>query len=209
MKLLRELPARRRRSRVPFPLAAGLIGFRRSPFRSIPLVWKSRYGCRFAPHYTGGRPPGVRWPGRCWAASYWPRAARPSRNRIPRRTGIEQLLISSAADRALDKIDFGPIRGAKIYVEPKHLDCTDKEYILVALHHRLLAQNCTLVDKPEDADVQMENLLRRRGNRPAGPVRRRPRNSVGSSLADRDSQIDDLQPLEGLRHGQAFGRGLR
>ena len=72
------------------------------------------------------------------------------------RTGIEQLLISSAADRALDKMDFAPVRGAKIYVEPKHLDCVDKEYILVALHHRLLAQQCTLVDKPEDADVQME-----------------------------------------------------
>jgi hypothetical protein len=72
------------------------------------------------------------------------------------RTGIEQLLISSAADRALDKIDFQPVHGAKVYVEPKHLDCVDKEYIFVALHQRLLAQNCTLVDKPEDADVQME-----------------------------------------------------
>ena len=72
------------------------------------------------------------------------------------RTGIEQLLISSAVDRALDKIDFTPVHSAKVYVEPKHLDCVDKEYVLVALHHRLLAQNCTLVDKPEDADVQME-----------------------------------------------------
>ena len=72
------------------------------------------------------------------------------------RTGIEQLLISSAVDRALDKIDFQPVHGAKVYVEPKHLDCVDKEYVLVALHHRLLAQNCTLCEKPEDADVQME-----------------------------------------------------
>ncbi|HEX4143257.1 MAG TPA: DUF6655 family protein [Pirellulales bacterium] len=72
------------------------------------------------------------------------------------RTGIEQLLISSAVDRALDKIDFKPVHGTKVYVEPKHLDCVDKEYILVALHHRLLAQNCTLCEKPEDADVQME-----------------------------------------------------
>jgi len=72
------------------------------------------------------------------------------------RTGIEQLLISSAVDRALDKVNFQPIHGAKVYVEPKHLDCVDKEYVLVALHHRLLAETCTLCDKPEDADVQME-----------------------------------------------------
>ena len=72
------------------------------------------------------------------------------------RTGIEQLLISSAVDRALDKVDFKPVRGAKVFVEPKHLDCVDKEYVLVALHHRLLAQNCTLTEKPEDADVQLE-----------------------------------------------------
>jgi hypothetical protein len=68
----------------------------------------------------------------------------------------EQLLISSAVDRALDKVNFQPIHGAKVYVEPKHLDCVDKEYVLIALHHRLLAETCTLCDKPEDADVQME-----------------------------------------------------
>ncbi len=72
------------------------------------------------------------------------------------RTGIEQLLISTAVDRALDKIDFSPVQRAKVFVEPKHLDCVDKEYVLVALHHRLLAQNCTLTDKAEDADVQLE-----------------------------------------------------
>jgi hypothetical protein len=63
------------------------------------------------------------------------------------RTGIEQLLISSAADRALDKIDLRPIAGAKVFVDKQYLDCTDKNYLLVALHQRLLADRCTLVPK--------------------------------------------------------------
>lgn len=72
------------------------------------------------------------------------------------RTGIEQLLISTAVDRALDKVDFHPIARAKVYVEEKYLDCTDKNYVYVALHQRLLRHDCQLVAKAEDADVVLE-----------------------------------------------------
>lgn len=72
------------------------------------------------------------------------------------RTGIEQLLISSATDRALDKIDFNPIARAKVFVETKYLDCVDKNYIIVSLHQRLLNKGCTLVEKAEDAQVVLE-----------------------------------------------------
>ena len=72
------------------------------------------------------------------------------------RTGLEQLLISSAADRALDKVDFAPIAHAKVFLETKYLDCVDKNYIIVALHQRLLMHECTLVEKPEEANVVVE-----------------------------------------------------
>lgn len=72
------------------------------------------------------------------------------------RTGIEQLLISSATDQALDKLSFESIRGAKVFVETKYLDCTDKNYIIVALHQRLLRAGTTLVDKADDAQVILE-----------------------------------------------------
>lgn len=72
------------------------------------------------------------------------------------RTGIEQLLISSATDKALDKVDFRPIAQAKVFVETKYLDCTDKNYVIVGLHQRLMKQGCTLVDKVEDAQVVVE-----------------------------------------------------
>jgi hypothetical protein len=72
------------------------------------------------------------------------------------RTGVEQLLISSAVDQALDKVDLRPIANAKVYVEEKYLDCTDKNYILVALHQRLMQQGCTLAAKAEESDVTVE-----------------------------------------------------
>lgn len=72
------------------------------------------------------------------------------------RTGVEQLLISSAADQALDKVDLRPIVGAKVFIDEKYLDCVDKNYVLVGAHQRLLRANCTIVDKAEDADVIIE-----------------------------------------------------
>ncbi len=72
------------------------------------------------------------------------------------RTGIEQLLISSAADRALDKFNLKPIAGAKVFIDAQYFDSVDKNYILVALHERLLKNNCSLVSKAEEADVVLE-----------------------------------------------------
>ena len=72
------------------------------------------------------------------------------------RTGLEQLLVSSAIDRALGGIDWSPIRGAPVFVEAKYLDCVDKNYVIVAVHQRLLANGCTLVDKADDSAVTIE-----------------------------------------------------
>jgi hypothetical protein len=71
------------------------------------------------------------------------------------RTGVEQLLVSSAVDQALDKIDLSAVRGAKVQLEEKYLDCVDKNYVIVSLEQRLMANGATLVAKPEDADVIM------------------------------------------------------
>jgi hypothetical protein len=72
------------------------------------------------------------------------------------RTGLEQLLISSAADKALEKFDYRPIAGAKVFVDPQYLDCVDKQYVMMRLHQHLLANQCTLVPKSEESDVVVE-----------------------------------------------------
>ncbi len=72
------------------------------------------------------------------------------------RTGVEQLLLSSATDRALDKVDLAPIARAKVFVDTQYLECVDKNYVIVSLHQRLLRQGCSLVEKRDDADVVVE-----------------------------------------------------
>ncbi|MES1213775.1 MAG: DUF6655 family protein [Singulisphaera sp.] len=72
------------------------------------------------------------------------------------RTGIEQMLLSTATDQALDKVDLSPIAHAKVFVDTQYLDCVDKNYVIVSLHQRLLKQDCKLVEKKDDADVVVE-----------------------------------------------------
>jgi hypothetical protein len=72
------------------------------------------------------------------------------------RTGVEQLLISSAVDRALDQVDLSPLRGAKVFVDQKFLDCVDKNYVFISLNQRLLGVGATLVEKVEDGDVVLQ-----------------------------------------------------
>ena len=72
------------------------------------------------------------------------------------RTGVEQLLISSAADKALDKVDLRPVSHAKVFLDTKYLDCVDKNYIILSMRGRLMRYGCTLVEKVEDAQVIVE-----------------------------------------------------
>jgi hypothetical protein len=72
------------------------------------------------------------------------------------RTGTEQLLISSAIDQSLDKVDLLPLNRHKVFLEVKYLDCVDKNYVIVALHHRLLKAGAKLMEKPELAEYIVE-----------------------------------------------------
>jgi hypothetical protein len=72
------------------------------------------------------------------------------------RTGLEQLLISSAVDESLNKVDFRPISGAKVFVKSDYLEAVDKNYVLLSIRSRLLSNDCLLVDKVDDADVCLE-----------------------------------------------------
>jgi hypothetical protein len=72
------------------------------------------------------------------------------------RTGLEQLLISSAVDESLNKVDFRPIAGAKVFLKADYLEAVDKNYVLMSIRSRLLNNDCLLVDKVDDADVCLE-----------------------------------------------------
>lgn len=72
------------------------------------------------------------------------------------RTGLEQLLISNAVDQALDKFSFTAFAAKSVHLNEKLLNCTDKEYIIGSVRHRLLRAGARLVEKPEEADIVCE-----------------------------------------------------
>jgi hypothetical protein len=72
------------------------------------------------------------------------------------RTAREQLLISNAIDQALSKVDFTALKGQKVFLEEKYLECTDKGYLVSSIRHRAMYNGAHLVAKPEDADVVLE-----------------------------------------------------
>ena len=72
------------------------------------------------------------------------------------RTATEQLLISNAVDQSLDKVDFRPFAGRKVFLQEKYVDCQDKSYVIASVRHRLLSQGALLMEKPEDAEIGIE-----------------------------------------------------
>ena len=72
------------------------------------------------------------------------------------RTATEQLLISDAVDHALDKVDFDPFVGRRVFLDEKYVDCVDKSYIIASLRHRLLNSGAALVPSADSAEIVME-----------------------------------------------------
>jgi hypothetical protein len=72
------------------------------------------------------------------------------------RTGKEQLLISNSVDQALARVDFRPFAGESVFLEEKYLDCTDKNYIVASLRHRLLRDGAVLAGQADQAAIIVE-----------------------------------------------------
>ena len=72
------------------------------------------------------------------------------------RTGMEQMLVANAVDRSLDKVDFSPFAGHTVFLNDKYVDCTDKNYVIASVRHRILAQGARLVDAADAADIVVE-----------------------------------------------------
>lgn len=73
------------------------------------------------------------------------------------RTATEQLLISDAIDRAVQTIDFAPLRGQNVYLDDSKLEAVvDKHYLVSTLRQHILASGCTLKNNRNEADFIVE-----------------------------------------------------
>ena len=73
------------------------------------------------------------------------------------RTGNEQILISSAIDRAMSSVRFNDFNNYSVFVDEKYLDGTvDKGYLLGEIRHKVLQGGGRIAAKPEEADIVLE-----------------------------------------------------
>ncbi len=74
----------------------------------------------------------------------------------PARTATEQLLISTAADRATDGLDLTLAPGTKVFVNSENLEGTDSKYAVAAIRDHLLRQGAALVAERGQAEAVVE-----------------------------------------------------
>ncbi|MDE2029679.1 MAG: hypothetical protein KGI97_03840 [Alphaproteobacteria bacterium] len=74
----------------------------------------------------------------------------------PPRTATEELLISTAADRAAAKLDFKLRKGTPVFVDSSYFEGTDSKYAISAIRDSLLKQGARLVDSKAKAQTVVE-----------------------------------------------------
>lgn len=74
----------------------------------------------------------------------------------PPRSAVEQLLLSTAADRALAQEDFAVFNRMKVYLDERYFEAVDEEYVLSALRNALSSAGALLVANMDEAEVIIE-----------------------------------------------------
>lgn len=82
-----------------------------------------------------------------------------TRDTQPPRAATEQLLLSSAADRAARQLILGIPAAKKVYFEAQYMDGYDSKYAIGAIRDSLLKQGIRLINSRADADVIVEARL--------------------------------------------------
>jgi hypothetical protein len=73
------------------------------------------------------------------------------------RTATEQILVSDAIDRTVQRINVIPLAGHKVFLDNTYLEkALDKEYLISSLRQHLVANGCILTEKREDAMYILE-----------------------------------------------------
>lgn len=72
------------------------------------------------------------------------------------RSAIEQLLLSRAVDKALEKLTLPELKDKRVFIDFSNLKAYDQEYIKVATRARMAQLGATLVAKAEEAELVAE-----------------------------------------------------
>ena len=86
------------------------------------------------------------------------------------RTAIEQLLLSTAVDTAIDKISLPELADKKIYPDFTNLQSYDSEYVKSAFQAHIASVGAIMSEKPEEADYIIQISCGALGNEYKGTL---------------------------------------
>ncbi len=72
------------------------------------------------------------------------------------RTGTEQLLLTNAWDRAIEKVDFRPLTGVPVFLDTSNVTSIDQGWVVSSLRQAMLTQGVLLRPKAEAAQFIVE-----------------------------------------------------
>jgi hypothetical protein len=72
------------------------------------------------------------------------------------RSGTEQLLLTGAWDCALAKVDFRPLAGWKVFLDPQFVTVADKDWVLSSTRRAMAEQGVFLENTKDHAQVIVE-----------------------------------------------------
>jgi hypothetical protein len=72
------------------------------------------------------------------------------------RTGTEQLLLTNAWDKALQKVDFRPLAGVPTFLDTTYITAVDQGWVVSSLRQAMLSQGVLLRPKAENAQFIVE-----------------------------------------------------
>jgi hypothetical protein len=72
------------------------------------------------------------------------------------RTGTEQLLLTSAWDDALCRVNFQPLAGTKVFVDGQFVNNVDKDWILSSIRRTMGEQGVLLENNKDKAQIILE-----------------------------------------------------
>jgi hypothetical protein len=72
------------------------------------------------------------------------------------RSGTEQLLLTGAWDCALARVDFRPLAGRKVFLDPQFVTVTDKDWVISSTRRAMAEQGVLLENNKDHAQVIVE-----------------------------------------------------
>ena len=78
------------------------------------------------------------------------------RETLPARSAMEQLVLSTAADRAIEMMPTDQLNGKRVFLDTSNLESYDKPYVVQRIEKAVLDHGGLLAGSREDADIALE-----------------------------------------------------